>query len=838
MDTVRFLPARVLRNLVVAMGVCLIAAELWASSSTAHSSADAGANTPEVTQATAAQRKGVIDALGQLPLHFIENWGQFNEAVAYYVQGSDKTIFYTPDGITFALTERDDTHSENPRDGLVKTSIRPRTRRWVVKLDLLDTNPNLRPRGEEPLAARISYFRGGREDWKTGLSTYRRLRYPELWPGIDLVYEGAANQLKYQFEVKPGADPSVIRLAYRGATDVTLTDAGSLEVSTPVGGFSDKAPVVYQEIEDKRVPVEARFTLEKSGPDTWGVGFHLGAYYPKHPLIIDPVTFVYQFRFGGSSNEYANDIAVDRHGNAYVIGTTSSTDSCSGGPCRPFPIAVGPDLTYNDRGDAFVAKLSADASELVYAGYIGGSDQDVGQGIAVDQEGNAYVTGHTASSAREGFPVVVGPDLTFNGVEDAFVAKVSADGTHLIYAGYIGGRGGDGAYGIATDQDGNAYVAGATLSSEKRGFPVTVGPDLTYNGHEYGGRFGGDAFVAKVTADGTELAYAGYIGGERDERTVSGIGGARGIAVDQEGCAYVVGATQSSEADGFPVTMGPDLTYNGGEDAFVAKVSADGTQLEYAGYIGGERRDGASDIAVDQAGNAYVVGGTDSSETEGFPVFVGPDLTYNSPGVGSRWYGDAFVAKVNADGMGLEYAGYIGGRSDESGNSIAVDASGNAYVGGGTFSSASTFPVKNAPDLIRTDLMDDFVMDGFVAKVRADGSELLHAGYTGGEVTGIAVDRYGSAYLTKFVDSDTNLDAFVDKIGVIPHPCDTDRDGDYDRDDDRWFAIRCWFPPPPPYLCDINDDGAFSLRDAIDRASWCAEIEEDTAHETAVEATQ
>ena len=202
MDTVRFLPARVIRNLVFAMGVCLIAAEPWASSSTAHSSADAGANTPEVTQATAAQRKGVIDALGQLPLHFIENRGQFNEAVAYYVQGSDKTILYTPDGIIFALTKRDDAHSEKPRDGLVKTSIRPRTRRWVVKLDLLDTNPNLRPRGEEPLAARISYFKGGREDWKTGLNTYRRLRYPELWPGIDLVYEGAANQLKYQFEVK------------------------------------------------------------------------------------------------------------------------------------------------------------------------------------------------------------------------------------------------------------------------------------------------------------------------------------------------------------------------------------------------------------------------------------------------------------------------------------------------------------------------------------------------------------------------------------------------------------------------------------------------------------
>jgi hypothetical protein len=238
-----------------------------------------------------------------------------------------------------------------------------------------------------------------------------------------------------------------------------------------------------------------------------------------------------------------------------MTGPTGSTEAT-------FPVTVGPDLTHSGSWDAFVAKVAADGTGLLYAGYIGGADYDEGTGIAIDAAGNAYVTGTTASTEAT-FPVIVGPDLTHNGIYDgtynAFVAKVRADGTGLVYAGYIGGAVGAEGVGIAVDAAGNAYVTGVTSSNQKT-FPVTVGPDLTFNGFH-------DAFVAKVRADGTGLVYAGYIGGAGPEYGI-------GIAVDAAGNAYVTGTTTSTEAT-FPVTVGPDLTLDPGSwDAFVAKISA------------------------------------------------------------------------------------------------------------------------------------------------------------------------------------------------------------------------------------------------------------------------
>ncbi len=245
---------------------------------------------------------------------------------------------------------------------------------------------------------------------------------------------------------------------------------------------------------------------------------------------------------------------------AYVVGYTDSTASS-------FPETVGPDLTFNGATDAFVAKVNAAGTALVYCGYIGGSGVDLAYGVAVDTAGNAYVTGYTLSSEAT-FPVAVGPDLTFNGGNDAFVAKVNAAGTALVYCGYIGGSGDERGFGVAVDTAGNAYVTGQTNSTEAT-FPVTVGPDLTYNG-------GIDAFVAKVNAAGTALDYCGYIGG-------SGVDVGHAVAVDGAGNAYVVGETFSTEAT-FPVTVGPGLIFNGGGDAFVAKVGQAPTAVELMSF--------------------------------------------------------------------------------------------------------------------------------------------------------------------------------------------------------------------------------------------------------------
>jgi len=327
---------------------------------------------------------------------------------------------------------------------------------------------------------------------------------------------------------------------------------------------------------------------------------------------------VYCGYIGGSDYDESNSIAVDGSGNAYVTGYTDSTQAT-------FSVIGGPDLTYNGgSNDAFVAKVNASGTALVYCGYIGGSSNDFAYGIAVDGSGNAYVTGGTESTEAT-FPAIGGPDMTYNGVRDAFVAKVNASGTALLYSGYIGGSFEDYGYGIAVDSTGNAYVSGGARSNEAT-FPVVGGPDMTYNGVR-------DAFVAKVNASGTVLLYSGYIGGSFEDY-------GKGIAVDSTGNAYVTGSTSSTEAT-FPVIGGPDLTNNGGIDAFVAKVNASGTALVYCGYIGGSDLDEGYGLAVDGSGNAYVAGFTKSTQTT-FPVIGGPDLTHS----GGDY--DAFVAKISS----------------------------------------------------------------------------------------------------------------------------------------------------------------------------------------------
>jgi hypothetical protein len=678
---------------------------------------------------------------GQMPLYFVANQGQMDGRVAYYVQGSDKTLYFTPEGVTFALA--------SPPSAAAPES------RWIAKLDFVDAN-SVQPVGQAQTEAIVSYFKGLPDEWHTGLPTYSKIVYSDLWPGIDLAYSGTVNRLKYEFVVQPGADPARIRLAYRGAT-VGVNEVGQLAVSTPTGSFQDDAPIAYQEVDGQRVPVAVVYALQ----DASIYGFHLGAYDLALPLVIDPAVLVYCGFIGGGASDRGHDIAVDTAGNAYVTGETESNETT-------FPVAAGPDLTYNGgiyRGDAFVAKVKADGTGLVYCGFIGGSGDDVALGVAVDTAGNAYVTGDTNSSEAT-FPVTVGPDLSYNGSGDAFVAKVKADGTGLVYAGYIGGSQGETGNSIAVDTVGNAYVTGWTESDEAS-FPVSIGPDLTHNG-------GNDAFVAKVKADGTGLVYAGYVGG-------SGINdGGDGIAVDAGGNAYITGLTDSTEAS-FPVTVGPDLTYKGGyHDIFVAKVKAGGAELVYCGYIGGDSYDWSGDIAVDAAGNAYVTGQTYSTEAT-FPVIVGPDLTHNGGGA------DAFVAKVRADGTGLVYAGYIGGSGDDDdGRSIAVDAAGNAYVVGNTDSTGTSFPVTVGPDLT----YNGGATDAFVAKVEADGTGLVYCSYIGGYYTdmgtGVAVDAVGDAYIVGITSSSEG--SFPVTIG----PDLTFNGGAYDHDA---FVARVSYTP-------------------------------------------
>lgn len=681
-------------------------------------------------------------SLNRLPLYFIENHRSLDEQVGFYVRGRDKTVFFADDGVTYSLLGKG-----------------PET--WDLRLRFVGARET-RPTGLDMARGTVSFFGAPEAGDGSTSRTFHKIGYKELWPGIDLVYSGEGGDLKYLFLVRPGADPSQIRLAYESA-DAFVDERHGLVVVTPVGEFRDDKPFVYQETLGVRAEVGATYALDTG---SGVVTFALDDYDRNRELIIDPAVSVNASFFGGSGNDEANDIAVDRAGNLYVVGTTTSSQDS-------FPVEAGPGREYRGGGgcvlnlpcgDAFVAKLDP-AGELIYLGYVGGTGADTGSAITVDDEGAAYIVG-TTSSSEASFPVRGGPDLTFNRggrtlfPTDAFVAKIDPTGTSLIYAGYIGGSEGDQGSDIAVDATGNAYIVG-NANSPQTSFPVRTGPDLTHNSFTSNNQ-STDAFVAKVDPTG-ELIYAGYIGGVKGD-----VG--HGIAVDDAGAAYVTGTTFSAN---FPVKAGPDLTFNDAAgavngDAFIAKVAPDGTGLAYAGYVGGANTDFGGKVAVDRQGSAYLFGVTASDE-KSFPVRVGPDLTFNSGGsCPSAQFGvactDVFVAKVLPDGRGLSFAGYIGGQENESDarapfpkGGIAIDSAGHAYVTGATSSDEQSFPVTNGPGLTRSEgTCGSFPFqapcsEAFIAKVGADGARLVYAGYLGGDghdrSAGIAVDASGVAYV-------------------------------------------------------------------------------------------
>ena len=309
------------------------------------------------TAGDAAMRSRAQALLGKLPLYFIENRGQEDPRVAYYLQGRDTAVYFTGTGVTFALTapKADGAAANQPPVNAVgdtphrrhlpvrRVALAPEHQsrdRWAVQLDFVGANA-VAPRGEDRTPAVVSYFKGADSRSQAGLPTYGSVVYPDLWPGIDLVYTGTAGHLKYTFLVKPGADPDQIKLAYRGATAVALTDAGQLEIATPVGGFTDDRPYAYQDRNDSRDEVPAAFALATaSGDGTQRYGFTVGRYDRSRPLVLDPSVLVYAGYIGGAGDEHARGIAVDAAGNAYVVGSTDSS-------VPSFPAKVGPDLIFN-----------------------------------------------------------------------------------------------------------------------------------------------------------------------------------------------------------------------------------------------------------------------------------------------------------------------------------------------------------------------------------------------------------------------------------------------------------------------------------------------------------
>lgn len=601
-----------------------------------------------------------------LPLSFEPNRGQAPAEVSYLARGRSYNLYLGSGETVFAGRN----HS------------RLRTR-------LSGANPSASIAGEAPQDSYTSYFLGNDPaQWRTAVPNFATVRYAGVYPGIDLVYYEKAGDLEYDWVVAPGADPQRIAMAFESAGQVRIDRQGDLVVRAAGNEYRHKKPVIYQEVAGKRVPVEGRWTLHGNE-----AGFHLGSYDRGKALVIDP-PLIYSTYYGGTGLDYAYAVAVDSVGNTYVAGSTGSAS-----------------FGIQGTEDAFVIKLRPNGSRL-YTAFVGGNGADEAKGIAVDVQGNAYVTGSTGSL---NFPAKGAVQATTGGSGDAFLFKLSAGGVQLTYSTYLGGNAIDSGSAVAIDATGNAYITGLTFSTN---FP-TVNPFQSAKGAQQ------DAFVAKMNPAGTAWVYCTYLGGNNVDE-------GNAIAVDATGNAYVAGYTASTN---FPLQSPFRSSNLASVDAFVTKLNPAGSALVYSTYLGGSVTDYATAIAVDSTGSAYVTGIVTSDD---FPLVNPIDNT-----LGSHAVDDVFVTKFNPAGSGLIYSTYLGGGSADDAYALAIDPAGNVYITGRT--NSSDFPLTNPIQATRT------AFDIFVTEINAAGSARLFSTFIGGTGSesgrGIAVDRLGNIHI-------------------------------------------------------------------------------------------
>jgi hypothetical protein len=655
-------------------------------------------------------------------------------------------------------------------------------------MNLAGANDQIELQGLNELAGKSNYLIGNQpEHWYTNIPTYATVAEYGVYPGIDLVFYGNQHQLECDFQISPEADAHSIAFTFQGAKRIWVASNGDLLISTASGDLRFRKPVAYQENERAKKLVAANYTIRGNRL----VGFSLGKYDHSRPLIIDPI-LEYSTYIGGSNIDGANAIAVAPDKTAFIAGGTYSLDFPTVHPLQPNH--GGPDDTYKD---AFVCKLSADGSTLLYSTYLGGAADDVANGIAVDSYGDAYIIGTTEAfdfpvpSTIPTFNPSCGGDdkcgATWNPggliVPNAFVIKLNPEGSLPLYSGFFGYYEYVFGLGIAVDSNQLAYITGRVGPNIPPTVmitpPKTPPPPFPISLNAAQPAFGGgdyDAFVAVISATGNSVLYSTYLGGSNEDDGY-------GIAVDSNRNAYVTGLTYSPD---FPVTAGAlQLSNAGNGDGFVSKVNTDitGGSLVYSTFIGGTGLDQGKAVAIDPNANVYITGSTNSFSSG--LLFVPPSGAFQSDcakDTAGKCQGDAFVAKVNpsaSGSAGLGYFTYLGGSLADSGNGIAVDSTGNAYVTGSTVS--TDFPVAGA--VFQTQFGGGNA-DAFVTKLDPTGATVVYSSYLGGSNTeigyGIAVDTDGSAYVAGQTCSQDfplanpeqptyggNCDAFASKVSIL-----------------------------------------------------------------------
>ncbi len=656
---------------------CLAVCVLLAPVATAPATRGAMRTTAAARPAASAPADNVARMVG-----FEENRGQADARVRYLWRGTDATLFLTSNEAVLALAPGTD----------------------AVRMAFRGANPAPSIAGVDRLPGVSNYLVESADRWVTDVARFGAVRYRDLYPNVDLVMYGGTEGLEYDFVLGAGADAGAVALAFSGAGRATTDADGSLVLRTASGEVRHRAPRAYQMIDGERRYVGCGYTIGADGT----VGFAVAGHDATRPLVIDPL-LRFSTYLGGDSPDRAQSVALDAAGDIYLAGRTFSTD---------FPVEGAYQSFNGGNYDAFVTKVNAAGNDVVYSTYVGGSDFDTAQGVAVTAAGEAVFTGYTGST---NFPTLLPFQATLAAGIDSFVVRLNAAGNALVTSSYLGGGGADQAFGLALDAAGTIYVGGDTNSTNLATTVNAIQPSNAGGAH--------DGFYAQITSGGL-LATLSYIGGAADDSV-------KAVAVDSGGNLYLTGSAEP----GFP-TLTPFQASAGGISAFLTKVNSSMTSYAFSSLFGGSNTDIGTGIAVDASGNSYLTGYTVSTN---FPT-VTPFQAANG---GNN---DGYVVKVNAAGTARVYASYIGGTGDDRGNAIAVDQHGSAYVVGQTRS--TNFPVLYP---IQVANGGNALNDVFVTKVGASGRIRIYSTYLGGAITdvanGVAVDGSLTAYVAGYSDS-------------------------------------------------------------------------------------
>jgi hypothetical protein len=705
---------------------------------------------------------------------FTINRGQWDEQVSFRADFGNTILWFTSGGVYYHFSRcrsgcDGDEYYDRPEEKLgFSFPEQVSSEQLVVRATFVDAEVSSVSAGEEIAGYKYNFFLGNdRSRWQTNVPNYKDIIYQDIYPGIDLKYFGREGHLEYDLIVAAGADPSQIKIAYDGAESIRINKSGNLEINTGWDKIVELRPDVYQMVDGNRSKIECDYSLLSDNT----FGFNIKSDYDAdRPLIIDPV-LVYSTYLGGTDSDDGYGIALDSDSNLYITGRTHSMD---------FPYFDAYDDSYNGGDfDIFVTKLSGGGNSLVFSTFIGGSGWDQGNGIAVDNSGNAYIIGHTTSSD---FPTINPLDDSLDGYSDACVAKLSANGDVLMYSTYLGGGSFDFGRGIAVDGADHAYVTGHTNSSD---FPTANAYDASLSGFS-------DAFVCKLATDGSAFDYSTFLGGSGNEHGWS-------IIVDATGHALIGGDTESPD---FPLVSPVDDSLGGTTDAYVTKFAVDGSAPILSTYLGGESGvDIAYSVALGLNSNIYIGGWTNSTD---FPTTLGCDTVLNGSG-------DAFVAKIYSTGDSLIYGTYLGGSANDAIYSIAVDDESFPYIAG--YTESSDFPILHA-----VDSTFGGTKEAFICKFSIAGISPLYSTFAGGsgndQAWGIALDANKNIYVggdTESPDFPT-VSPYQGSLGgssaafalKISHSC-IDSDGDGFGD-----------PGNPSNDCDVDNCPSIYNPDQID----------------------